>query len=54
MAKKIRINLSVTSEDQEVIARTTEHFVRAASGLALDGTEAFIMIGPDTEDEQSE
>lgn len=45
-----RLTLTVTTEDQNAVARATEHFARTAAGLALDGVEAVIMIGPD-EDE---
>lgn len=52
--QKIRLSLSVTTADQEVVARSIEHFARTAAGLALEGTEAFIMVGPDDgEDEQT-
>lgn len=47
-----RLTLTVTTEDPNVVARTTEHFARTASGLALDGVETAIMIGPDSESEE--
>lgn len=46
----IRLSLAVTTGDPELIARTAEHFARAAAGLALEGVESFIMIGPDEDD----
>lgn len=44
------ITLMVTSDDQAVIGRATEHFARAAAGLAMDGVHATLMFGPATED----
>lgn len=51
VSEPTRITLSVTTEDPNLVARTAEHFARAAAGLALDGLNAVIMAGPDTEDE---
>jgi hypothetical protein len=50
----MRINLSVTTDDQEVVARATEHFARAASGLAMDGVEGILMFGPDDDESPAE
>lgn len=47
-----RMSLSVTTDDPQLIARTAEHFARAAAGLALEGVQTFIMIGPDDEDDE--
>jgi len=47
---KTRLSLSVTTDDEGIIARTTEHFARALTGLALDGVEAFLMAGPDDDE----
>lgn len=51
MPARIRIMVSVTSEDPEVIARASETFTRAATGFVLDGVEAFISVRQDDDDE---
>jgi len=43
----IEFNLSVVTDDPQVVARTTEHFARMMSGLALDGVECALTIGPE-------
>jgi hypothetical protein len=45
-----RITLMMTTTDPEQVARSTEHFARAAAGLALEGVEITLMIGPDEEE----
>ncbi|QHB37228.1 hypothetical protein QDA03_gp13 [Microbacterium phage Terij] len=53
MTEPTRITLSVTTSDPNIVARTAEHFARAAAGLALDGVQTFMMAGPDTDDEET-
>jgi hypothetical protein len=53
MTQVTRISLSVTSEDAETIVRATDHMARTASGLALDGMNCIVFVGPeDDEDER--
>lgn len=47
---RLRVNLSVTTEDLNLAARVAERFAATAVGVADDGAEAFVMIGPDDED----
>lgn len=47
----IRASLSVTSEDPETIARAVESMTRTATGLALDGVDTIVIVGPEDEDE---
>jgi len=50
MSEPVRLSLSVTTTDPEIIARTADHFARTAAGLALEGVDTFLMIGPDDDD----
>ena len=47
MTTEIRIGLSVTSSDPLVVARVSEQFARAAAGLAMDGEQCIVSIGPE-------
>ena len=51
MSGPIRVSLSVTTDNPEFVARAAETFGRTAAGLGLDGMEAFLMIGPDEDEE---
>lgn len=48
---RLRVNVSVTSDDQQIIARTVEALSRILPGLAMDGAEPFLMISPDVDDD---
>lgn len=52
--KQLRVSASITSDDQELVTRAAEAFHRAAIGLALEGCEVFVTIGPDDVDENAE
>lgn len=43
----VRVSLSVTTEDQQLLARVAEQFARTAAGLALDGVQCFVVVGRD-------
>lgn len=45
----IRVGLSVTTDDAAIVARVAEQFARTAAGLALEGVDAMVMIGPEYE-----
>lgn len=47
---RMRISLSVTSDDLDLIARVAAQFAATASGLAAEGVECFTMTGPDSDD----
>ena len=47
----IRVALSVNTADPEIVARVAEQFARTAAGLALEGVDTFLMVGPADEDE---
>lgn len=47
----IRASLSVTSTDPETIARAVETMTRTATGLALEGVDTIVVIGPEEDDE---
>lgn len=46
-----RISLSVTTGDPQIVARVAEQFARTAAGLAMEGVDCFISIGPDDLDD---
>lgn len=50
MAERIRVHMSVTSDQAEVITRAVEAMSRAAAGLALEGVEVWLTARPDDED----
>lgn len=45
----LRVSLSMTSTDPELVARATEHLARAATGMAMDGMTAMLFVGPEEE-----
>lgn len=47
----IRISLSVTTDDLDLLARVAERFAATASGLSAEGAECFIIYGPDDDGE---
>lgn len=47
VAGRIRIGLSVVTSDQDLVARVTEQMARTAAGLALEGVDAMVMVGPE-------
>jgi hypothetical protein len=47
MAAKVRIGLSVVTDDPQLVAKVTEQMARTAAGLALEGVDAMVMVGPD-------
>lgn len=47
----LRATLSVTSDDPETITWAVESMTRTATGIALEGVEAVVVIAPDDEDE---
>lgn len=51
MSERVRISLSVSSDDHNVVARATEHLARTACGLALDGMDCILFAGPEPEEE---
>ncbi len=52
MAEPVRISLSVTTADAEIVARAADHFARVAAGLALEGVDTFMMCGPSEGDDE--
>jgi hypothetical protein len=50
MDKPIRVSMSTTSNDPQVVARAMEAMSRAATGLALEGVDVWLSARPD-EDE---
>ncbi len=50
----LRVNASVTSTDQQVITRAVESLSRAACGLALEGAEVYIIVGPDIDEDDED
>lgn len=53
MTDSIRVHMSVTSSDPQIVTRAIEAMSRAAAGLALEGVEVWVSARPDDEDEQS-
>lgn len=53
-SKPVSITLMVTAADPGTVQRTIEHFARAASGLALDGVKAALMVGPEEEEDDGD
>jgi hypothetical protein len=51
MTGRIRIGLSVVTDNPDLVARVTEQMARTAAGLALEGVDALVMCGPDDEDD---
>ena len=47
--QRLRIGLSVSTDDPEMVARVAEQLARTAAGLALEGVDTMVMIGPDVE-----
>ena len=47
MSPKIRIGLTVVTDDPQLVAKVTEQMARTAAGLALEGVDAMVMVGPD-------
>jgi hypothetical protein len=44
-----RVGISVTTNDANIVARAAEQFARTATGLAMEGVDTIVMIGPDTD-----
>ena len=49
----MRINLSVTSADPEIITRSIEAFGRSMAGLALEGVDTFLIVTADDDGDES-
>lgn len=54
MMNEVRLSMSVTSDDPEVIARATEHFARTVTGLAMDGMDCILFAGPNVDNPDDE
>lgn len=50
----IRLSLSVSTDDGQIVAKAAEQFARTAAGLALDGVDCMLMVGPDFTEEEDE
>lgn len=48
----IRVSLSVTSADPETITRAVESMTRTACGLALEGVDTIVIVGPEEDEEE--